>query len=295
MPLTKSQRLTLMQEIAARLSGESADIVDTTLVEFGLPTSEQWDGSWSGYVLKHITKASDSVLIELAQHVGFEPEFVKAPPQTSVLVEAPFWKKRMFRLFLSHLASYRKYAADLQNELLAYGISAFVAHNDIEPTSEWQTQIEIALATCDGLVALLHEKFHESKWTDQEIGFAMGRQVPTFSVRLGETPYGFISKFQAFNGNGKAPVTVAGEIFDSFRKNKQTQQKMADVTVSMFEGAWSFGDAKRVMGYLEQLEIWEPSFSGRIETAATLNDQVEGSFGVPDRIKRLVKKWKGKV
>ena len=31
-------------------------------------------------------------------------------------------------------------------------------------------QIETVLATCDALVALLHDKFHASKWTDQEIG-----------------------------------------------------------------------------------------------------------------------------
>lgn len=285
-----------MKEIASRLSQESWALIDTTLTEFNQNTSSVFDGSSHAYVLKMIEKAPDQALIDLARHVGYEVEFADAAPSPKgpALVEASFWKKRMFRLFLSHLATYRKYAADLQNELLSYGISAFVAHNDIEPTSEWQTQIEIALATCDGLVALLHEKFHESKWTDQEIGFAMGRQVPTFSVRLGETPYGFISKFQAFNGNGKAPVTMAGEIFESFRKNKQTQQKMAEVVVRMFENAQSFADAKRVMGYLEQLEVWEPSFSGRIEDAVQLNNQVEGSFGVPNRVEKLVKKWKSK-
>ena len=50
------------------------------------------------------------------------------------------------------------------------------------PHLEWQVQIETALATCDTLVALLHDKFHASNWTDEEIGFAMGRGVPTFAV-----------------------------------------------------------------------------------------------------------------
>jgi hypothetical protein len=109
----------------------------------------------------------------------------------------------MLRLFVTHLATYRAFAGELQEALLPLGISCFVAHNDIEPTLEWQAQIETALATCDALVALLHAKFHESKWTDQEIGFAMGRGVPACTVRLGETPYGFIGRFQAFNGNGK--------------------------------------------------------------------------------------------
>ena len=76
----------------------------------------------------------------------------------------------------------------VQEALWAYSISAFVAHNDIEPTQEWQTEIETALATCHALVAMLRAGFHGSNWTDQEVGFAMGRGVPVFSVRFGEIP-----------------------------------------------------------------------------------------------------------
>ncbi|SRR6266566_2934756 len=291
MPLTPSQRVTLFKEISSRLGAESWALIDTTLSQFGLPTSDIFSGQPQPYVLKMIDEAPDATLIDLARHVGYKFELTKTP----LRVDPPFWKKRMFRLFLSHLAKHKAFASQLQEELLPFGISCFVAHSDIEPTLEWQTQIETALATCDALVALLHDKFHESKWTDQEIGFAMGRGVPAFAVRLGETPYGFIGRFQAFNGNGKAPITLAGEIFESFRKNKQTQQRMAEVIVRMFENSSSFAEAKRVMGYLEELEVWEPSFSGRIEDAVQLNNQVEGSFGVPNRVEKLAQKWKGKT
>jgi len=142
-----------------------------------------------------IEKAKDQTLLELAQHLGFVLEVSE-----SSHIEPAFWRKGMFRLFISHLAGHRKWAGELQEALLPYGISSFVAHNDIEPTTEWQNQIETALSTCDALVALLHEKFHESKWTDQEVGFAMGRGVPVYSVHFGEAPYGFIGRFQAFNG-----------------------------------------------------------------------------------------------
>jgi len=71
-------------------------------------------------------------------------------------------------IVISHLAAERDFAAALQEALLEYGISGFVAHNDIEPTSEWQAQIETALATSDALVALLHEGFHASNWADKK-------------------------------------------------------------------------------------------------------------------------------
>src|SRR5258708_21866172 len=171
MPLTPSQRVNLMKEISDRLGAESWPLIDTTLGQFGLPTSNNWSGASDGYVLKMIKDAGDEELIALAHHVGYQFELTSPP----LRVDPPFWRKGMLRLFITHLATYKSFAAQLQQELLIYGISGFVAHNDIKPTLEWQAQIETALATCDALVALLHDKFHESKWTDQEIGFAMGR------------------------------------------------------------------------------------------------------------------------
>lgn len=275
-----------MKEISERLGAESWALIDTTLREFGMRTSESWSGSSTDYILSMIVDAGDYQLIDLARHVGYQFELAEAP----VRVDPSFWRRGMFRLFISHLAAHKKFAGELQDALLPYGISAFVAHTDIEPTSEWQTQIETALATCDALLALLHDQFHESKWTDQEIGFAMGRGVPAFSVRLGQTPYGFIGRFQAFDGNAKTAEMLAREIFDAYRKNKQTQAKMSEAIVQVFENSRSFAEAKRVMSYLEELEIWEPSFSSRVQAAVQNNNQVDGSWGVPERVEALIKK-----
>jgi nucleoside 2-deoxyribosyltransferase len=233
-----------------------------------------------------VERATDETLIDLAQHVGFSFEIVAAPR-----IDPPFWRKGMLRLFVSHLATHRAFAAELQTALLDFGISGFVAHNDIEPTQEWQTQIETALATCDALIALLHPDFHVSNWTDQEIGCAMGRGVPTFAVRFGQDPYGFIGRFQAFNGNAKLAVVLAREFFDAYRKNKQTQRRMSEVIVGLFEESNSFAEAKVRVGYLEELGFWDTSFSTRIRSAAKGNSQVSGSWGVPARVEALVQKW----
>lgn len=284
--LTPSQRITLLKEVSARLSAEDWSLVDVTLSQFKLPTSDEWQGDKSSYILHMVKAAPDPALIELAQHVGFLLE--EAP---KVGVDPPFWRKRMFRLFVTHLASEKAFAAELQEALLRFGITAFVAHNDIEPTLEWQAQIETALSTADALVALLHPKFHLSNWTDQEIGFAMGRGLPVFAVRFGQDPYGFIGRFQAFAGHGKTALSLARELFDSYRKNKQSQRRMAEVLVNLFEDSGSFADAKARVGYLEELEVWEPGFVPRIGAAAEANSQISGSWGVPERVASLMKKW----
>lgn len=275
-----------MKEIAARLGSEEWPLIDVTLKQFSLPWTDEWRGTKDAYVLRMVEEATDEQLVDLAQHVGFQFEDVTAPR-----VEPPFWRKGMFRVFVSHLATKCVFAAELQEALLDFGLSCFIAHNDIEPTQEWQTQIETALATCDALVALLHENFHASHWTDQEIGFAMGRGVPVYSVRFGQDPYGFIGRFQAFNANNTNAETLARELFDAYRKSKQTQRRMSEILVALFEQSGSFAEAKARIGYLEDLELWEPSFATRIRSAAKSNRQVSGSWGVPDRVSALAKKW----
>lgn len=286
MSLSPSQRVVLMKEIASRLSTEDWPLIDVTLKQFSLPWSNEWNGTKDAYVLNMIEEAPDQSLIDLAQHVGFQFKDV-----ITRRVDPPFWRKGMLRLFVTHLATHRDFAAELQETLLNFDVPCFIAHNDIEPTQEWQTQIETALATCDALVALLHKEFHMSNWTDQEIGFAMGRGVPVLAVRFDQDPYGFIGRFQAFNGNQKTAAVLARELFDAYCKNKQTQRRMGEVLVGLFEESNTFAEAKARIGYLEDLEIWEPSFSARIRSAARTNSQVSGSWGVPERVTTLVKKW----
>lgn len=114
-----------------------------------------------------------------------------------------------FRIFLSHISKFKAETAELKKRLKLFGVSCFVAHMDIKPSKEWQNEIELALASMDGFVALLTEKFHESAWTDQEVGFAFARRVPIVAVRLGLDPYGFIGKFQGLASNWKTPLSIS--------------------------------------------------------------------------------------
>ena len=108
---------------------------------------------------------------------------------------------KKFRLFISHKTEFKKETAAVKNELERFGVSCFVAHEDIHPTEPWQDEIEKALATMEGFVALLTDKYHESDWTDQEVGYAVARGVKIVSMRItdanGIFPYGFIGKYQA--------------------------------------------------------------------------------------------------
>jgi hypothetical protein len=267
MAFNPSERIKIIAEVSRRLAGEDWPLIDLTLRQFGLPTTDSWPGSSDAYVIEMIEDASDDDLISLAYHIGVD---ISAPEQGIV---PPFWKDGHLRVFLSHLSEHREFAGELKEAMEYYGLTAFVAHDDIEPTAEWQSEIETALSTCEVLIALLHAGFKESNWTDQEVGFAMGRSVPVFSIRFDQDPYGFIGRFQAFNGNGKKTHELAKEIFDVLRQHKQTQRRMAEILVARFELSINFQNAKDNMTLLEELNTWNANYSERITKAVENNGQ----------------------
>jgi hypothetical protein len=182
------------------------------------------------------------------------------------------WGDQGFRLFLSHKSEVKKETAELKDCLHLFGISCFVAHEDILPTKAWQDEIENALASMDGFVALMTESFHDSDWTDQEVGFAFARGVPIVAVRLGKVPYGFIGKFQALSSTW---LTVAEDLVKVLIKNDRIFS--AYVQALRKCTSWDSGNtmAKALPGIekLSKLQIDD------LVAAYNENSELRGSFG----------------
>lgn len=181
----------------------------------------------------------------------------------------------------------------LRVELERLGISAFVAHEDIEPTKEWQTEIESALATMDGLIALLAPGFKESSWCDQEIGVAIGRKLPIVSVRQGLDPYGFIGKYQALQGVGKDHRVLAHELYELFMQNPTIGPKITSTLVKMLSESFSFDESKRLIGLIEKSMHLTSKHIALMQESLEKNGQVSFSWGVPEKIGTLAKKIAG--
>ena len=96
--------------------------------------------------------------------------------------------------------------SELAGKLDHSGFACFVAHDDIEPSRAWQQTIETALDTCDVLVAYVTQDFSTSNWTDQEVGWALGRGRLIVPIRAGSLPYGFFGSYQA--------VPLSGSTFE---------------------------------------------------------------------------------
>jgi len=281
-----SERIKFIKLIADTLGEEEWALIDLTLKQFGLPYTDNWHGSGTAnYIMDMIGDASSEQIMELAKHLGVASELDS--------VESPkFWDANQPRVFISHLAKFKIETTNLKNELARYGIIGFVAHEDIEPTKQWQSEIELGLSTMDALIALLTPGFNESKWTDQEIGVAIGRQVPIVPVRIELDPYGFIGKYQAIQGKGKTPKDVAREIFEVLITKPGIGQKITSELVKIFSESHSWANAKENMKLLEMSPHFTPELGKKIVNAMKENSQIRDAWGVPERIEELLEKVK---
>lgn len=182
------------------------------------------------------------------------------------------WGDAKFRLFLSHKTEVKEKAAELKLFLEAYGVSCFVAHEDIHPTKQWQDEIEAALSTMDGFAALMTEGFHESPWTDQEVGFAVGRGVPIIAIRMGRDPYGFIGKFQALScAWGDAPLEIVRLLIK--------ESRMIDGYISAMRNCYSFYQGNDLARLLPDIQNLSEEQARAMVAAYEKNQEIRGSFG----------------
>jgi hypothetical protein len=228
MRMRVKQRLELLDRIGRELQARYGYAeIDLFLHAFGIerPRNVSVNSKWvySKEALKEVDdKTLKAIAEELELNVPSIPSFAVVPP-------AMWQEEGVFRLFISHIAIHRDKAKRLKDALAPYHTAGFVAHEDITPTFEWQKEIERALFTMDAMLTIHTRGFSESVWTQQEIGFALGRGVKVVALRMQEDPKGFISKDQAILRRGRDAAGVAEEIASSLINDPATKARMAEV------------------------------------------------------------------
>ena len=182
------------------------------------------------------------------------------------------WGDEGFRVFLGHKNEVKKETAELKEHLKVFGVSGFVAHEDILPTKEWQNEIENALFSMEALVALMTEDFHESDWTDQEVGCAFGRGVPIIAVKLGRDPYGFIGKFQALSCDwDTAPTEIVKLLI--------AKDRMLNAYIKAVQTCVSYDQANKLSKILPSILTLSKQQASSLVSAFNENGQLRDSYG----------------
>jgi hypothetical protein len=199
--------------------------IDLFLSDFGIspPTgSVGYNSKWV-YSKAALRGVDDATLARIAAELDL------AAPSLGILANPPVnWKDtKLFRLFLSHISKDKFVATRLKECLAPYAISGFVAHEDIHPTLEWQDEIEKGLRSMDAFVAIHTTGFSASIWTQQEVGFALGRGTRIISFKMGEDPTGFISRKQALARRARSAELIAKEIDVLLAADPRTSERLA--------------------------------------------------------------------
>jgi len=199
-----------------------------------------------------------------------------------------FWQPGCFRLFISHTSANKVRAHALKQALTEYHIAAFVAHDDIVPTQEWEAEIERALRTTDALAPIITADFVESRWCDQEVGFAFGRGKLIVPLCSDTIPHGFLGKYQRLPTKGLLAPAVAEQLFNVLLPHPLTSQRMTDALVDRMANSGSFAISRRTMTLLEKLPRLNDSQIAKLVQSTESNRQVREAEGIPFRIQRLV-------
>ncbi|WP_299629503.1 toll/interleukin-1 receptor domain-containing protein [uncultured Tateyamaria sp.] len=220
-----SEKLALIDKIGRELQSRfTFNEIDAFLAEFQIfPLENAERNSKWVYSKTALSGSDDELIIKIAGELDM-PDITS----TGQHVEPPRnWQNTQeFRLFISHVAAEKVKATRLKDCLAQYRISGFVAHEDIHPTLEWQTEIERALHTMDAFVSIHTAGFSKSFWTQQEIGFAVGKGIKVISLRMGEDPTGFISKQQALSRGRKTAEEIAEEIDKLLGEDPRTKDRL---------------------------------------------------------------------
>lgn len=199
------------------------------------------------------------------------------------------WKSGRVRLFISHRDKHKKKARELADALEAYGISSFVAHETIGAMTEWQAEIMKGLETMEIMLTFITDDFHESVWVNQEIGFALARNIPILSLKLQSTdPKGFVSGEQALKGNFERPSDSAPKIYRILEKKLNDKKRLQSALITAFIESPSWDDTRNQFDRLNKVvESLSEKEVERIIDGFKKNDQLHRATYLKNKYNRL--------
>ncbi len=187
------------------------------------------------------------------------------------------WAADHIRLFISHRDADKIGARRIADALGAFGFSAFVAHEAIIAGNEWRRDLREALDTMDVMLVLVGDQ--DSSWVDQEIGFALARNVPIVPICY-ETrmPRGFLDNTQALRMDlGSARLDVSA-LVQVMTEGLDGRVRIKDALIAAFLKSTSYPEAiERFDRLTSTVDAISEEQSATLIRGFLANDQLYGS------------------
>ena len=89
--------------------------------------------------------------------------------------------------FLSYNTEDKNIAGKIKEELEKFNIKSFLAHEEVEISSEWRNEIHKHLDSSDLFLPLITDNFNLSVWANQETGYAIAKNKIIVPLIFDET------------------------------------------------------------------------------------------------------------
>ena len=148
------------------------------------------------------------------------------------------------------------------------------------------------------MLAFLTDNFHESAWTNQEIGYALGKAIPIISVKFErKDPIGFIGTKQALRGDINHAEQSAAAIYKLLVEKLGQHGRLRQTLVSAFCTTPNFNETRDRFDRLgEIISTLSDDEVDQIQAAYSSNEQLNGAFYLiyHDRLINFMKRCTGK-
>ncbi len=184
-----------------------------------------------------------------------------------------------FNVFISHGVEDGEFAADLKQNLEFGGINCFAGFADGELDAKMLEAIITGLDNADVLVSLNSEDSSGSAICNQEIGFALGKELPVISLNLGASLQGLLSPLPSLDScSFDTDKNIALKIIDQMLQYPQIGPKLTDVLVERLVTCASPVDSFRIIGFCRKALAFSKDMTAsqlyELRKAARENDQI---------------------
>jgi hypothetical protein len=160
-------------------------------------------------------------------------------------------------------------AAVLRGTLELNNYPCFLAHEDIEATSDWHEEIWKSLHNSHAFIGLVTDDFNSSAFCQQEIGAALALGLPSLLVFAGSrTLAGFAARFQAVKRK---------MLIDTLNELPKFRQLRAESWIHATKEVNTYGEANVIYGrFYSEWDSMTEDEQLRWILAAAGNSQVYG-------------------
>lgn len=197
--------------------------------------------------------------------------------------------------FLSYSHKDRRLAGLTKECLDSYGFDTFLAHEDLQPSEEWQKTILKRLKDCIVFLPLLTDAFSKSDWTDQETGIAVGLKKIIAPLKVTRNPYGFISKYQAQLLDSETVEAACWKVVRRLATKPKLADGIRDGVIQMFGKSRSFAAAADNAKKLKSLEPFSNGQLNEIVSVSSRNSQIYSGFEARRYVRDLIRPAKSRI